>query len=140
MRIEEVKKAFSTCDDAKKYRSALKRARRLSGNSQLKVLDDMFAAADRLKLQRGTGEPLGMEQLVDGSVTVTWQEVTNRPDGSSVRTISSAILEPTDFGNGWRSRTKDVPEEVVEAVTAAAMNDELKPSALAKKKRRVYVR
>lgn len=140
MSSTSVSQAFVEATDATKYKAALTRAKRLSGNSQLKVLDDMFTAAARLGVERSTGEPLGMQQQLDGSVTVTWEETTRRPDGTSVRTISSAVLEPTDFGNGWRSRTKDVPEAVVEAVTAAALNDELKVKAQPTKKRRVYVR
>ncbi len=134
---QEVTNAFQQATNVKQYKAALAQARKLGGQKQLAVLDEMFAAADRLGLQRSTGEPLGMQQELDGSVTVTWQQVCRRPDGSEFRTVSSAVLEPCDSGAGWRSRTKDVPEEVVEAVTSAAMADELK---VAKPRRRVYVR
>jgi hypothetical protein len=134
---EETKQAFINATNAKKFKAALKLARRLKGKDQLVVLDELFAAADRLSLDRQSGEPLGMAQQLDGSVTVTWATRCKRPDGSSVRVISSAVLEPTDYGSGWRSKTKDVPEEVVEAVTAAAMADQLKAP---KPKRRIVVR
>jgi hypothetical protein len=140
MSSSEVSKAFVEATSATKYKAALSRAKRLTGNSQLKVLDDMFSAAARLGVERSTGEPIGMQQQLDGSVTVTWQEVTKRPDGSSIVTASSAVLEPLDQGSGWKSRTKDVPDEVVQAVTSAAMNNELVAKPLAKKPRRVYVR
>jgi hypothetical protein len=138
-RTEKTKEAFLSATSAKKYKDALREARRLKGKDQLVVLDALFAAADRLGVRRSTGEPLGMTQQIDGSVTVTWETKTCRPDGSTARVVSTAVLEPTDFGAGWKSRTKDVPEEIVEAVTAAAMADEL-VAPLAKKRRRIYVR
>ena len=140
MSTSDTKNAFENAKNARQYKAALAKARRLGGKKQLAVLDSMFAAADRLGVERSTGEPLGMQQQLDGSVTVTWEMKTRRPDGTEFRTVSSAVLEPCDSGAGWRSRTKDVPEEVVEAVTAAAMAEQLKPKALAAKRRRVYVR
>jgi hypothetical protein len=135
--VESTKKSFEAAQDPAQFKKALVQARRLKGQQQLAVLDSLFDAAARLKVDRQSGEPLGMAQEIDGSVTVTWATKTKRPDGSSVRTVQSAVLEPTDYGSGWRSRTKDVPNEIVEAVTAAAMADELKAPCA---RRRVYVR
>lgn len=138
--VKSAKNAFGAATTASKFRKALKLARALKGKDQLEVLDALFEAAGRLGVDRQTGEPLGMQQQLDGSVTVTWSTRTRRPDGSEFKVVSSAVLEPTDFGSGWKSRTKDVPEEVLEAVTAAALADELVAPEGAKKKRRIYVR
>lgn len=135
-----VKKAFEEATTAKKFKAALVLARKLTGKDQLVILDSLFAAANRLGVERSTGEPLGMQQQIDGSVTVTWETATRRPDGSTCRVVSSAVLEPTDFGSGWRSRTKDVPEDVVAAVTAAALADELKAPSPKRRGRRIIVR
>ncbi len=134
--VDRVKRAFLEATSAKKYKLALRAAYRLRGEDQEPILDALFEAAKRLKVERQTGEPLGMRQQLDGSVTVVWATVTKRPDGSQVRTVSSAALEPADSGPGWRARAF-VPDDVVEAVNAAAMSEQL---VAPKKKRRIYVR
>lgn len=136
--IERTRKAFIGATTAKKFKAALRLAGRLRGKDQLVVLDALFAAADKLKVERTTGESLGMRQQMDGNVMVTWATSTRRPDGSMVRTTSTAVLEPVSEGPGWKSR-QDVPEEIVEAVTAVAMADELKAPAK-KSGKRIYIR
>lgn len=136
--IERTLKAFIGATTARKYKAALRLAGRLRGKDQLVILDALFAAADRLKVERTTGEPLGMRQQMDGSVMVTWATSTRRPDGTMVRTTSTAVLEPEAQGPGWKSR-QEIPEEIVEAVTAVAMADELKAPAK-KTGKRIYVR
>lgn len=136
MTAADVEILFVDSTTRRDYLNALTAARKLKGKEQLLVLDALFDAADRLKLQRSTGQPVGMKQEISGDVLVTWETHCRRPDGSRFKMVESATLEPTDYGSGWRSRTKDVPEVVVEAVTAAAMADELK----AARKRRILVR
>lgn len=138
MSKNSVSSAFQLATTTKEYKAALAKARRLGGEDQLTVLDDMFDAAKRLGVRRSTGEPLGMQQQLDGSVTVTWRTKVTHPDQSVTSIVESAVLEPNDYGSGWHSKGKDVPEEVVDAVTAAALANELKP--LAGTKKRIYVR
>src|SRR5262245_50696046 len=137
MSIEKIRLAFVQATSAKKYRAALRLAQRLRGRDQMVILDALFTAADRLKVQRSTGEPLGMEQRLDGSVMVTWETQTRHPSGCITRTAHSAALEPAKHGPGWVTKGAEVPEGIVEAVTAAAMADQLRAP---KKKRRIYVR
>lgn len=134
-KIEEVKKAFATATTVKKYKAALARARALRATGQHAVLDAMFAAADRLGVARSTGEPLGMQQELDGSVTVSWEQKITHVDGTVARVASSAVLQPNDYGKGWHSSTKDVPEEVMEAVESAALHEELKAHKRGRRRR-----
>lgn len=135
--IDRTRKAFIGATTAKRYKAALRLACRLRGHDQLVILDALFEAAKRLGVERATGEPLGMTQQLDGSVTVTWATMTKRPDGSEVRCVSTAALEPAEEGTGWLCE-EDVPDEVVEAVTAAAMNNELVAMGT-KKGKRIHV-
>ena len=138
MLIERARKAFIGATTAKKYKAALRLAGRLRGHDQLVILDSLFEAAKRLGVERTTGEPLGMRQQLDGSVIVTWSTTTKRPDGSEVKAVSTAQIEPADEGCGWVG-TEEVPDVVVDAVTAAAMNNELRAKS-AKKGKRIYVK
>src|SRR5262245_51493865 len=82
MLIEKARTAFIEATTAKKYKAALRLATRLRGKDQLVILDALFAAAKRLKVDKVTGDPLGMVQQLDGSVVVTWATTTKLPDGS----------------------------------------------------------
>lgn len=139
MLVKKTREKFLEATTAKKYKAALRAALKLKGKDQLLILDALFAAADRLKVERTTGEPLGMRQQLDGSVIVTWATATRRPDGSEVKVTSTAVLEPAEEGPGWKA-DEIVPDEVVEAVTAAAMADQLKAARTPHRRRRIYVR
>lgn len=121
-RVDKVRNAFIHAATAKNYRAALRLAFRLRGQDQLKVLDALFAAAERLKVDRQTGGAIleSQRQELDGSISITWSQRTKRPDGSEARIVSSALLEPADRGPGWKAST-EIPDEIVEAVTRASL-------------------
>lgn len=121
-RIEKVKIAFITATNQGNYRKALRLAQALKGADQLKVLDALFDAAKRLRLDRQSGEPLleGTQQNLDGTIAITWSQRTRRPDGSETRTVSCAQLEPAKRGPGWVAN-EEIPDAIVDAVTRAAM-------------------
>jgi hypothetical protein len=120
---EQVKSAFISAATRAQYIEALDLARQLGDRDQLHVLDALFDAANRLKLQRTTGEPIleGIAQQSTGCVVVSWTQKTLRVDGSEVRIAQCAMLEPAKDGPGWKA-TEEIPESIVNAVTSAAMD------------------
>ncbi len=71
-KVEILRGMFDAATSHAAYRLALRKLKRLSGNEQLAVLDHMFAAAERLQVDKVTGLP---KVEVRGSIRVRGRDV-----------------------------------------------------------------
>jgi hypothetical protein len=122
-RVARVQGAFIKAASGREYKKALRLARQLSNEDAHHVIDALLEAAKRLNVQRTTGDPVleGKSQCRDGSIAITWSTKTRRADGTTVKTTSTAVIEPVEFGPGWRVRGA-IPESIVNAVIEAELN------------------
>lgn len=71
-RVKLARQKFDRATSHREYRSALALARRLKPEEQLEVLDNLFAAADRLHVDRASGVP---RVIPRGTLTVRGKAV-----------------------------------------------------------------